>query len=123
MIRALASFALLSLCFLQPGLSQETNGSSTTSPNAEITIRGCVSGENRYTLMQASTGAAFALAGDTGRLSSVRGKLIEVRGTEYAPQGNSGELPKLNVKSFRLVADQCPIQPRAESTPASRTET
>jgi hypothetical protein len=112
----------LLLCASPLSFAQQTTGSSTRAPNAEITIRGCVNGQNRYTLMQASTGAVFALSGDTARLSSVRGKLIEVTGNEYAP--SSGELPGLTVKTYHVLANDCPIQPRAQAArpPAAGTQ-
>ncbi len=114
MTRFLGLIALGLLCFSQWCLSQQTKGPSTSARNAEITIQGCVSGQNQYTLMQASTGAIFALGGSTERLASVRGKLIEVTGSEYAPR-NSGELPNLKVSSFHVVSDNCPIQPSARA--------
>src|SRR5579872_2979826 len=58
---------------------------------AEITIRGCVSGETRYTFMQSSTGAMFALTGESSRFAPVRGKLVEITADEFAPQDHSRE--------------------------------
>ncbi len=83
---------------------------------AEITIRGCVSGGKRYTFMQASTGAIFALTGKTDRFAPIQGKLIEITASEFAPHGKSGELPRLRVNNLHVIADRCPIQGRAAST-------
>ena len=99
-------------------------GSAAQTRTAEITIRGCVTGENRYTFVQESTGAIFDLTGDTGHFADIRGKLIEVTGNEFAPQANSGELPKLQIKNFHVIADKCPIQaqapPRTTTVPAEQ---
>jgi hypothetical protein len=97
--------------------SQGRVGATATS-TAEITIRGCVSGGKRYTFMQASTGAIFALTG-TNRFAPIRGKLVEITANEFAPQGKSGELPKLQVNNLRIIAGTCPIEARAASTTAS----
>ena len=107
----------------QPSTTQGSiGGSAAPTPTAEITIRGCVTGENRYTLMQAGTGAIFELSGDTGRFAGVRGKLIEATGNEFAPGASSGELPKFQVNKYHVIADKCPIQaevpPRTTAPPA-----
>ncbi len=91
---------------------------ATATRTAEITIRGCVSGGKRYTFMQASTGAIFALTG-TSRFAPIRGKLVEIRANEFAPQGKSGELPNLQVNNLRVIAGKCPIQAGAASTTAT----
>lgn len=91
---------------------------ATATRTAEITIRGCVSGGKRYTLMQASTGAIFALTG-TNRFAPIRGKLVEITANEFAPQGKSGELPNLQVNNLRVVAGKCAIQARSASTTAT----
>lgn len=98
--------------------SHATTDHVTNSPTAEITIRGCVNGDKRYTFMQANTGAVFALTEEpTDRFAPVRGKLIEITANEFAPQPNSNELPRLNVKTLNVVADKCPIQARAAARP------
>lgn len=118
-----AALALLST----PAIAQQTTSSAPSqtqqnadrSRTAEITIRGCVSGGERYTFMQASTGAMFALTKEqTDRFAPVRGKLIEITANEFAPQPKSYELPKLKVNTLHIVADKCPIQARAASRPA-----
>jgi len=91
---------------------------ATATRTAEITIRGCVSGGKRYTFMQASTGAIFALTG-TSRFAPIRGKLVEISANEFAPQGKSGELPNLQVNDLRVIAGKCPIQAGAASTTAT----
>ena len=48
---------------------------------AAIKIQGCVAGGKRYTFMQTGTEAMFTLIGKTERFATVRGKLIEIRGT------------------------------------------
>ncbi len=135
--------ALLLLCFSASALAQQntTSASSSSSPhatpnrNAEITIRGCVSGGKRYTFVQASTGAMFALTEETteetskettgkttrqtDRFARVQGKLIEVTANEFPPQGKSNELPKLQVKRLRVIANKCPAVHRTTSTGTS----
>jgi hypothetical protein len=105
------------LVLAQQDTTPQTQGRSAAIPTrtAEITIRGCVTGRKRYTFMQASTGAMFALTGETSRFVPVRGKLVEITANEFAPRGNSGELPKLRVRNLQIIADKCPIQARAAS--------
>jgi hypothetical protein len=123
--RRIATFlvATLALWFSAWAMAQQNTTSSPSQdhPNAvpartaEITIRGCVSGAKRYTFMQASTGAIFALTGKTDRFASVRGKLIEVTANEFAPpQNKSNGLPKLSVNKMRVVGDKCPVQAHPE---------
>jgi hypothetical protein len=98
--------------------SQASSDHATNSRTAEITIRGCVNGDKRYTFMQANTGAVFALVEEpTDRFAPVRGKFIEITANEFAPQPNSNELPQLNVKTLNVVAEKCPIQARAATRP------
>src|SRR5437660_962871 len=93
---------------------QKSHNADSTR-NAEITIRGCVTGEKRYTFMQESTGEIFDLSGSNERFADLRGKLIEVTANEFAPPKNqSNGLPKLSVKRMRVVADKCPIQAHPE---------
>lgn len=102
----------------QPTQSSKASDHTTNGPTAEITIRGCVNGDKRYTFMQANTGAVFSLAEEpTDRFAPVRGKFIEITANEFAPQPNSNELPRLNVKTLNVVADKCPIQARAATRP------
>jgi len=110
--------AIISLSFAAPAVSRQNTSpapaqnraASAPSPTAEITIRGCISGDKRYTFMQASTGAVFDLAGKTARFAPVRGKLIEVTANELAPPENTNQSPRLQVKTLKVVADRCPIQ-------------
>jgi hypothetical protein len=119
------TLAALALLFSAVAIAQQgtTSTPSQDHPNAngtrtaEIKIRGCVSGGKRYTFMQASTEAMFELIGDKNRFASARGKLVEIAANEFAPQGNSDELPKLRVNKLRVIADKCPIQARAASRP------
>lgn len=122
MARRTAKFlvATLTLGFSALIVAQQ-NSSAQEHPNlgparnAEITIRGCVSGENRYTFMQAVTGEMFDLTGSSERFAAVRGKLIEVTANEFAPPENkSNGLPKLSVNKMRVVAEKCPIQAHPE---------
>jgi hypothetical protein len=94
--------------------------SATQGRTAEITIRGCVTGETRYTFLQENTGAIFDVTGDTRRLADAKGKLIEVTGNEFAPQANTGELPKLRINNFHVIADKCPIQTEVPRTTNSQ---
>jgi hypothetical protein len=98
---------------------QQANGAG--SRTAQIRILGCIAGEKRYTFMQASTGAEFALTGDSQQFASARGKFSEITGSEYAPDPNSRELPQLRVKSVRVIADQCPIHAGGAPTTAAPT--
>jgi hypothetical protein len=100
-------------------IAQQPAGTTPTTRTAEITVRGCVSGGKRYTFMQSSTRAIFALQGDSSRFAPVEGKLIEITANEFAPQPNSGELPVLRVDDLRVVADKCPIEARAGSNKGS----
>lgn len=95
---------------------------SSSSRTAEVTIRGCVTGGERYTFMQASTGAIFQLQGQTDRFSSAQGKLIEITGNEYAPRAHS-ELPILRVNNLRVVSEKCPIHAHPESKAAKSAPT
>lgn len=88
----------------------------------------CERGGKRYTFVQASTGAMFALteetnkettgktAGQTDRFARVKGKLIEVTANEFPPRGKANELPKLQVKRLRVIANKCPAIHRTAST-------
>ncbi len=111
------AIALVVFCFAFAGLitAQQPASSTTRNANADITVRGCVSGATRYTFMQASTGAVFALSGNTDRLADVQGKLVEVTASESAPQPKSGELPVLRIRDLHVISDKCPIQARAAS--------
>jgi hypothetical protein len=114
-------FLLLSvaLSFSISAIAQQRTTSTSSARTAEITIRGCVNGTMRYTLTQPSTGAVFELIGDTARFAEDRGKLIEITGNEYRPQPNSMELPKLRANSFRVIANECPIEANGASGTAS----
>lgn len=117
----LSLFAAALALLLSPfALTQEKSTAAQsqpeTSPTAEITIRGCVTGGQRYTFMQASTGAIFSLTGDTGRFAPVTGKLIEITANERAPQPNGSELPELQVNTLHVVAEKCPIEAHKETT-------
>jgi hypothetical protein len=103
----------------QPAPSNQAASDHTAnSRTAEITIRGCVNGDKRYTFMQTNTGAVFALTEEpTDRFGPVRGKFIQITANEFAPQPSSNELPRLNVKTMNVVAEKCPIQARAAARP------
>lgn len=126
MIRTTANSTLLALTlvFSTAAIAQQgiTSTPSQDHPNAnntrtaEIKISGCINGGKRYTFMQASTEAMFALIGDNSGFDSARGKLVEITANELAPQG-SDNLPKLRVNNLRVLADKCPIQARAASRP------
>jgi hypothetical protein len=105
------------------GLSQTPSGSSAANakgapgnaqkPSARIVVNGCINGAaSRYTLMQRSTGAVFALLGPGAQLEQARSKLVEVRGEELPPAGGAGlkDLPRLKVSSVRVLSDKCPIE-------------
>ena len=123
MIKALL-FALLLAVAASAQNQPATAAQSTPTRNAksaDITVQGCVSGGERYTLMQVSTGAMFAMTGDTTRFAPYKGKFAEVRASELAPNQHSasGELPQLQVKETKVVADKCPEQPKANTGAAS----
>jgi hypothetical protein len=118
---ALALFSTTAMARQQTTSSapSQNQAGADQSRTAEITIRGCISGGKRYSFMQASTGAMFALTKEQAdRFAPVRGKLIEITADEFAPQPKSDELPKLKVNTLHIVADKCPIQARAASRPA-----
>jgi hypothetical protein len=52
----------------------------------DLTIQGCVTGQERYTFMQASTGAMFGLVGPDSEFAAARGKLAEITGRELPPK-------------------------------------
>jgi hypothetical protein len=115
----IAAIVLFAAMFAMAQEQKTTNAS-------QITIRGCIMGSQRYTFMQASTGAEYDLteapaskdaSGGGPDFSSLRGKLIELTGNEYAPESgkNSNELPTLSVSKARVIADQCPIHPGSVS--------
>jgi hypothetical protein len=89
----------------------------------DLTIQGCVTGQERYTFMQTSTGAMFGLVGPGSEFAAARGKLAEITGRELPPKPNapSGELPRLQVKNLQIVAERCPVQPRGART-SERTQ-
>jgi hypothetical protein len=105
-------------------LTSQDDSNKGAAGTAQITIRGCVSGEKRYTFMQTGTGTMFALRGNTDRFAPVQGKLVEITATEYSLGGKSNELPELQVKSLRIVAEECPIQaqPPSKTLPPTRTD-
>jgi len=121
-LRRIAKFlmAILILSFSAAIAAQQNSPSpehpnAVSARNAQITIRGCVTGGKRYTFMQVSTGALFDLNGSTNRFVHVRGKLIEVTANEFSPsQNTSNGLPKLSVNKMRIVANKCPIQAHPE---------
>lgn len=80
----------------------------------DLTIQGCVTGQERYTFMQASTGAMFGLVGPDSEFAAARGKLAEITGRELPPRPKtpSGELPQLRVTHVWIIADRCPVQAR-----------
>ena len=92
--------------------------SASSNRTAEVTVRGCVAGGERYTFMQASTGAMFQLQGQTDLFAPVQGKLVEITGNEFAPPDKS-ELPILRVNDLRTVADKCPIHAHPGSKAAN----
>jgi len=91
-----------------------------TARNAEVTIRGCIDGGQRFTFMQAGTGAMFSLIGQTGRFVPLEGKLVEITGSELPPPAGSSEFPQLQVTQTKIVDNKCPIQ--AEPRPATANQ-
>ncbi len=110
----LSFFILASLAVAQ------SNAQSRTATNAEVTIRGCISGGQRFTFMQAGTGAMFSLIGQTGRFVPLEGKLVDVSGSELPPPTGSSDLPRLKVTQTKIVDNKCPIQ--AEARPATANQ-
>jgi hypothetical protein len=121
----LSALSLSARAIAEQNSSSPSQGSPAAgqTPNAEITIHGCVSGGERYTFMQESTRAIFALIGDDDRFAAAQGKLVEITANEFAPQGKSNELPKLQVKNLRVIADKCPIQSEKASPMPKPTST
>jgi hypothetical protein len=116
--RTLTLVAVTLFCLSGLSLAQRKTTDSS-NPTAEITIQGCVIGGTRYTFLQPSTGAMFALSGDSARFSPVQGKVVEVTANEFAPKPNSNELPRLRVNQMHVVGDKCPVEPRAARPSAS----
>jgi hypothetical protein len=123
-ISAVLCFA--GLAFAQhdaPAQPQDPTKTASATPTADVTIRGCISGGQRFTLMQADTGDIYALSGNTSKFASVQGKLIEISATEFSPQAKTGDLPRLEVSdsqanNVRVIADKCPIHAHPEPSAA-----
>jgi hypothetical protein len=127
MRRKTFAFSLMPVLFWFAASATAQQNTAPSNRTAEVTVRGCVTGGERYTFMQASTGAIFQLQGQKGRFAPVQGKLIEITANEFAPRDNS-ELPILRVNNLRIVADKCPIHAHPESkagnaAPANRPST
>jgi hypothetical protein len=94
----------------------ESNDTSQRSDTQDVsasklTIQGCLQGsETRFTLLQSSTGASFALEGNDQEFRAASGKVVEVNGTELAPAAKTGaqSLPRLRVRELKVVENQCP---------------
>jgi len=112
----------LALVSLAPAQQQSSpqSGTARTSRSAEVTVRGCISGGQRFTFMQAGTGAMFSLIGQTGRFVPLEGKLVEVTGSELPPPTGSSELPQLQVTQTKIVDNKCPIQAQPPSATANQ---
>lgn len=113
----------LVLALISAGFAQQTSRSSpgnssaqarnVNSPSAKLVLNGCINtGNNRYTMMQESTGTTFDLRGRDADLKQAQGKLVEVKGYELPPVGGVGlnDVPRLEVKSLRVISAKCPIQ-------------
>jgi len=110
----------------QSAQPQDPTKNAPATPTADITVRGCISGGERYTFMQADTGEIYSLSGNTGRLVPMLGKLVEINAREFSPQPNTDDLPRLEISDpqitdARIIADKCPIHPHPEpsATPVS----
>ena len=93
--------------------SNDTRQASDTQDvsASKLTIRGCLQGgEDRFTLLQSSTGASFALEGNHQMFRQFSGKVVEVNGTELAPAAKTGaqSLPRFKVQALKVVDNQCP---------------
>jgi hypothetical protein len=104
-------------------MSSDSNSSQTETAARDLTMQGCVTGQQRYTFMQAGTGAMFQLMGTDSQFASARGKLVEITARELPPNPSapSGELPQLQVRNLRIVGERCPVQPRGART-SERTQ-
>lgn len=105
----------------------QTGDPSPQSANAhgtnarQLTVRGCVTGDQRYSLTQAGTGTGFSLEGDPVKLASAKGKLAEVTGREMPPDASTGPLPRLMVNDVKIVEQECPPGAPASRRSASTT--
>ena len=81
----LASVVLLTGVAAGQNQSNKATGAQSdpaSTKSADVTVQGCVTGGERYTLMQVSTGAMFGLAGDSSRFAPFQGKVAEVTASE-----------------------------------------
>lgn len=116
MMRAAFAIIMLSAIALAQTSDPSPQSANAHGTNARhLTVRGCVTGDQRYSLTQASTGTGFSLEGDPGQLTSAKGKLVEVTGREIPPDAASGPLPKLLVEDVKIIDEKCP-----QGAPASR---
>jgi hypothetical protein len=96
-----------------------SNPSNTEAAARELTLEGCVGGQERYTFMQAGTGAMFQLMSRDPQLAAARGKFAEITARELPPNpdASSPASPQLEVRNLRILGQECPIPPRG--TPSS----
>ena len=94
---------------------------TSTSASGTITMQGCISGgAHGDTLIQSSTGTAFALPAGND-FAKYRGKLVEVSAVQAPPAGTPGakDLPSLAPTKVRVLAATCPLSTAGrEDTPA-----
>ena len=96
----------------QPGASVQQNSNAPTATN--LAIRGCLmQGKEGYTLLQDSTDTTFKLLGEDAQFAGASGKVIEARGRELEPVAGSMNMPRFQVSDVKVVADQCPVTPKA----------
>jgi hypothetical protein len=104
-------------------VSQQPNPeASLGAHNAQnLTVRGCIRGDKRYTFTQEATGATFRLQGKESLVASHRGKFVELLVKELQPNsGNSrAALPALQVEQLKQIAAECPA---TENTPTSKRD-
>lgn len=85
------SLAVTAAAQNQPSKATGAQSQPEKTKSADITIRGCITGGQRYTLAQLSTGAMFALRGDRSQLAPLQGKVAEVHATELPPDQHSAQ--------------------------------
>jgi hypothetical protein len=113
-----ALFLVIGLAATVPAQTRQgkTAASSATGP---ITMQGCIAGGRAaYTFTQSSTGTTFTLQGRADDMAALRGKLVEVTGTQSPPPGTAParDLPQFAASKTRVIADQCPLRVEGSRT-------
>jgi len=98
----------------QSGGSYSNESPATTPVTMNVTILGCLAGdEGGYTLTDRS-GATYQLTGDTGKLRAHVGHMMQVTGVSTSVMHQPGSMsegretqPTLSVVSFKHISSNC----------------